>query len=435
MSVDIELNRLGKLYQLGDTTPNAGGTLRMIGRRLRGKGADPPGPVGGSNDSHFVWALKDVTLQVHQGEVLGVIGPNGAGKSTLLKILARITEPSEGTARVFGRVGSLLEVGTGFHPELSGRDNIYLNASILGMKRKEIASRFDSIVEFAGVERFIDTPVKHYSSGMYVRLAFSVAAHLEPEILLVDEVLAVGDAAFQQKCLGKISEVASSGRTVLFVSHNMAAMRSLCTRALFVNGGRVSIDGPVERVIEAYLGLSGSADAELAENLPIRRDRSGNARVRVVGFQAHYRDAPGLAPRTGAPADFVVRYASRTGEPVSRLSVSIGVVDSFGTGLFGLMTRSTSVGEFRDAPGAGEAVCRVERLPLTPGKYFVNVYLNEEHGAADKVNRAAAFDVIDAGESGMPAFPLRRFGHVLVNHDWDLKASTAAAEVAPRAFE
>jgi len=200
-----------------------------------------------------IWALRDISFEIKQGEVLGIIGRNGAGKSTLLKILSRITEPTEGRAEVYGRIGSLLEVGTGFHPELTGRENIFLNGAVLGMRRNEIARKFDEIVAFAEVEKFIDTPVKFYSSGMYVRLAFAVAAHLEPEILLVDEVLAVGDAAFQKKCLGRMGDVAKEGRTVLFVSHSMGSIQRLCNRAMLLNDGSVMMDGPVGKTIQEYL--------------------------------------------------------------------------------------------------------------------------------------------------------------------------------------
>ncbi len=213
-----------------------------------------------------IWALKDVSLEVKHGEVIGIIGRNGAGKTTLLKILSRITEPTEGRAEIYGRVGSLLEVGTGFHPELTGRENIYLNGAILGMKRAEIGGKFDEIVAFAEVEKFLDTPVKHYSSGMYVRLAFAVAAHLEPEILLVDEVLAVGDAAFQKKCLGKIGDVAHGGRTVLFVSHNHQAVRRLCERCIWLEEGRIQQIGPSNDVLDAYLSMA-NADVLRAEDL------------------------------------------------------------------------------------------------------------------------------------------------------------------------
>ena len=250
--VAIRVENLSKLYTLGkreryrtlrDTLTDA---LAAPFRRLR-NGASP------ETEAETLWALKDVSFEVKHGEVLGVIGRNGAGKSTLLKILSRITEPTGGRAEIHGRVGSLLEVGTGFHPELTGRENIFLNGAILGMKKAEILRKFDEIVAFAEVEKFIDTPVKHYSSGMYVRLAFAVAAHLEPEILIVDEVLAVGDAEFQKKCLGKMGDVAAEGRTVLFVSHNMGAVTSLCTRVVCLANGTVIGNGEPRQVIQEYL--------------------------------------------------------------------------------------------------------------------------------------------------------------------------------------
>jgi homopolymeric O-antigen transport system ATP-binding protein len=248
MSVAIRVEGVAKRYQLGEHQA-AYGTLRETlvhaGRRLTGREHSRP--------DRELWALKDITFEVREGEVLGIIGRNGAGKSTLLKILTRITTPSEGRIEIRGRVGSLLEVGTGFHPELTGRENIYLNGSILGMKRREIEQRYDAIVDFSGVERFIDTPVKRYSSGMYVRLAFSVAAHLEPQILLVDEVLAVGDAEFQRRCLGRMEELGSAGRTVIFVSHMLPSVAQLCDRALQIESGRVTRDGPAAEVIAGYL--------------------------------------------------------------------------------------------------------------------------------------------------------------------------------------
>ena len=214
----------------------------------------------GSSSKEFIWALENVSFEVRPGEVVGIIGRNGAGKSTLLKILSRITEPTTGKIELYGRVGSLLEVGTGFHSELSGAENIFLSGSILGMTRKEIAAKFDEIVAFAEVKKFIDTPVKRYSSGMYVRLAFAVAAHLEPEILLLDEVLSVGDISFQKKCLGKMSEVSRDGRTVIFVSHNMSSIIRICSRCILIEGGKIEADGPVESVIRGYLAASAQHD-------------------------------------------------------------------------------------------------------------------------------------------------------------------------------
>jgi lipopolysaccharide transport system ATP-binding protein len=273
----IRVEGLGKRYRIGalqqrhDTLRDAlAGTVRGLARR--GTAA------GGSDES--IWALKDVSFELKRGEVVGIIGRNGAGKSTLLKILSRITRPTEGYAEVAGRVGSLLEVGTGFHPELTGRENIYLNGAILGMRKTEIERKFDEIVAFAEVESFLDTPVKHYSSGMYVRLAFAVAAHLEPEILLVDEVLAVGDVAFQKKCLGKMGEVTGEGRTVLFVSHNMVSVQSLCRRAFWLDRGAVAQVGPVPAVIGSYLkSMAGALGAESVWT--IQATAPGNQQVRL----------------------------------------------------------------------------------------------------------------------------------------------------------
>ena len=255
----IEVSGLGKQYKLGATreryrslrdslTQMAVKPFRNAAKIFR-EGRWP----GSGSDQEIFWALKDLSFEVRRGEVLGVIGRNGAGKSTLLKVLSRITEPTTGRARIYGRVGSLLEVGSGFHPELTGRENIFMNGAILGMSRVEIERKLDEIIAFAEVDQFVDTPVKRYSSGMYMRLAFAVAAHLEPEILIIDEVLAVGDAAFQKKCLGKMGNVAKEGRTILFVSHNMTALQALCTRAIWLAGGELQCDGPASTVVTRYL--------------------------------------------------------------------------------------------------------------------------------------------------------------------------------------
>ena len=280
--ISISVEGLGKMYHIGGESRRsttlrdaiAGAVQRPL-ERIR-----HPGAV--SRHSEELWALRDLSLEVHEGEVLGVIGSNGAGKSTLLKLLSRITEPTEGRIASAGRVGSLLEVGTGFHPELTGRENIYLNGAILGMTRAEINRQFDEIVEFSEVERFLDTPVKRYSSGMYVRLAFAVAAHLEPEILIVDEVLAVGDAAFQRKCLGKMEDVAGAGRTVLFVSHNMQTIRSLCTRVIGFQGGQIINSGEPSTVVDSYLKLLGGSDGEAYWS---GDDRPGDADVRLAALR------------------------------------------------------------------------------------------------------------------------------------------------------
>jgi lipopolysaccharide transport system ATP-binding protein len=296
--IAIHAEGLGKRYRLGerlepyktlrDTLAKTFmAPFRRASQVLRRQAA------GSAEIDGALWALKDVSFEVKHGEILGIIGRNGAGKSTLLKILSRITEPTTGFAEICGRMGSLLEVGTGFHPELTGRENIHLNGAILGMKRAEIRRKFDEIVAFAEVEKFIDTPLKHYSSGMHLRLAFAVAAHLEPEILLVDEVLAVGDAAFQKKCLNKMGEVAGKGRTILFVSHNMLAIQSLCTKAMLLEEGGVAINGPTDQAVVKYL----SAIERLHEQpLALREDR-------VEGGSFRFASVQFLNPQTMTPDD------------------------------------------------------------------------------------------------------------------------------------
>jgi lipopolysaccharide transport system ATP-binding protein len=304
MSTVIEARGVSKRYRLGEAKA-AYGTLREslvhAGRRLTGREA--------RLERQEIWALEDVSFDVTEGEVLGVIGPNGAGKSTLLKVLTRITAPTAGRVEIRGRVGSLLEVGTGFHPELTGRENIYLNGSILGMKRREIQTKLPEIVDFSGVDEFIDTPVKRYSSGMYVRLAFSVAAHFEPEILLVDEVLAVGDAEFQARSLGRMEDLGASGRTVLFVSHNMQAITQLCSRAILFEHGRVSTDGPsadvVAQYLQSYAGAGSSCewpDLETAPGDDLVRLRS----VRVVGAGGSTADYVDVREPVGIELSFTV---------------------------------------------------------------------------------------------------------------------------------
>ena len=285
MSTVISVENVSKLYRLGEIgTGSLSHDVNRWWHKVRGK-EDPYLKIGQSNDrtskadSDYVYALKDISFEVKQGEVLGIIGRNGAGKSTLLKILSRVTTPTTGEIKAKGRIASLLEVGTGFHPELSGRDNIFLNGAILGMRKAEIAAKFDEIVEFSGCERYIDTPVKRYSSGMYVRLAFAVAAHLEPEILIVDEVLAVGDAEFQKKCLGKMKDVAGHGRTILFVSHNMAAVNNLCTKAIMLESGCLILKGETGQVVNHYLNSGMGNAGEVV--WPDPSTAPGNERVRL----------------------------------------------------------------------------------------------------------------------------------------------------------
>lgn len=421
MRVAIRVEKLGKLYRLGGRVPYrsvrealARASSRAV-RRLRGRRV---------SDAGFVWALKDVSFEVTPGEVVGIVGANGVGKSTLLKLLSRITEPTEGQGEIHGRVGTLLEVGTGFHPELTGRENIQLSGAILGMRKHEIATRFDQIVDFAGVERFLDTPLKHYSSGMYIRLAFAVAAHLEPEILLVDEVLAVGDAAFQEKCLGKMAQVARSGRTVLFVSHNLSAVRNLCSRALLLEQGRLRLDDTPDEVIQAYMTSVGNARATEFTRIAPDRERYGHGRVRVVSFAARTPGAGRASPATAAEAEFVVSYRGDDPLPLTRLNVGIAVVDTDGTNLF-VCSTGMYYSALTDVPSSGQAVCRVPSLPLIPGRYWVSITLKDDVGVADQVDKAACFSVVDGGKSGVPQLPSRRWGSVLVPHEWEWRPAAA----------
>ncbi len=364
--VAIRVENISKRYAIGRARPhyqtlrdNLADGLKNLWRRRR---ASPPG------DADSIWALKDVSFDVKQGEVVGIIGRNGAGKSTLLKILTRITEPTAGRAEIYGRVGSLLEVGTGFHPELTGRENIFLSGAILGMRRAELARKFDEIVAFAEVEKFVDTPVKHFSSGMYVRLAFAVAAHLEPEILMVDEVLAVGDVAFQKKCLGKMGAVAQGGRTVLFVSHNMGAITQLCRSSLLIIDGKLGGQGPSRQVVEQYLEHVFSTGT--VQDLAGKAGRSGDGRLR---FRAAYlRNEYGRrtdTPIAGRAVDVVLEFVSQ--EALSRVQFMFTVFNQEGTAV--THCNVDAYGQRLHVPGGeGRVVCRIPRLPLTASRYKIS---------------------------------------------------------------
>lgn len=364
-----------------------------------------------SDSESILWALRNVSFEVKEGEVLGIIGGNGAGKSTLLKVLSRITEPTSGRVEIHGRVGSLLEVGTGFNPELSGRDNVYLNGVVLGMRKKEVDARFDEIVAFSGIEKFIDTPIKRYSSGMKVRLAFAVAAHLEPEILIVDEVLAVGDDEFQRKCLGKMSEVSKSGRTVFFVSHTMSAVNSLCSRVIWMKQGQVNMDGLPTDVISAY--LSSSAHAELGNALFSDADAQGPFRLKRARVYLSNEDfVPSV--HYDQNARIAVRY--EVTEPIKNLVINIALKDALGNPLFATSDSdsATRPGDVRQ-PGIYESVCTLPSRMMRPGRYFVSISAFEPYRRSfvEKEN-AMAFDVTDVN------FPLnpKRSGIILPVLDW-----------------
>ena len=363
-----------------------------------------------------IWALKDVSFEVKRGQVVGIIGRNGAGKTTLLKILSRITEPTEGYAEIHGRVSSLLEVGTGFHPELTGRENIYLNGAILGMKRAEIERKFDEIVAFSEVEKFIDTPMKRYSSGMYVRLAFAVAAHLEPEILLVDEVLAVGDVAFQQKCLGKMGNVAKEGRTVLFVSHNMAAISALCSRACLLNNGKLIENGEVRSVIGRYLETIKSI---VRVPLTERADRGGNGRVRFTDVRIlNSNGEPVETVASGQNVRISIGYRAMDGSVLENVKVGIGIYSLMGT--FLLYCSNELVGSsFRILPPEGRVSCTIPQLPLTPGQYYLNLSFLTNGILADWVIEAAILRVVEGDFFGTGRLPPATHGGFLTSQRWD----------------
>jgi ABC-type polysaccharide/polyol phosphate transport system ATPase subunit len=371
MSVVISIEHLAKAYRLGQiNTGTFSYDLQLWWARLRGK-PNPFWRIGDADEEHrngeTLWALKDVSFTVQQGEVLGIIGRNGAGKSTLLKILSRVTAPTSGRVRVKGRIASLLEVGTGFHPELTGRENIYLNGAILGMKRDEITRKFDEIVGFAEIEKFIDTPVKRYSSGMYVRLAFAVAAHLEPEILVVDEVLAVGDAAFQKKCLGKMGDVAKEGRTVLFVSHNMAALSAICDRCLLIEKGEKKLDGSVKTVIDDYL-------AENVEGGLVFHVKSD-----LLGWRG-ICDTTELA-NVGIDTDLQVRMNFQSGNvPLHRLYLDCAISNERNETVIHLKSKFVRDGINVAANQEVVAKLLIEEPRLAPGKYQMTVYCYSDEG-------------------------------------------------------
>lgn len=407
----VEVRGLGKRYKLGEI--GATTLHEQLGRtmqRLRGRDA-------GAERGEF-WALREASFNVQRGDILGVIGKNGAGKSTLLKVMSRITEPTEGEVILRGRVSSLLEVGTGFHPELTGRENTYLNGTILGMRKREIDRKLDEIVAFAGIEKFLDTPVKRYSSGMTVRLGFAVAAHLEPEILIVDEVLAVGDAEFQKKCIGKMKDVAGHGRTVLFVSHNMTSIQNLCTRCIYMQSGKVTADADTPTIIRKYYD---DVQAGTQTSLSERQDREGDgaARCQDVWFE----DTAGQ-PLAGVPAGgglvICLRYQLHADE--SDLSIALGIYDMTSRSVVHVNTETKPPESKGRAHGAGDTrvlKCHIDCLPLAPGVYTINVSIRHRNGKrADRVEGAARFDVLEADYLGTGKLPSSNDYLVLVPHQW-----------------
>jgi lipopolysaccharide transport system ATP-binding protein len=382
MSTVISVENISKLYRLGEIgTGSLAHDVNRWWHRVRGK-EDPYLKIGESNDrtssgsSDYVWSLRDVSFKVEQGEVLGIIGRNGAGKSTLLKILSRVTKQTNGRIRVKGRIASLLEVGTGFHPELTGRENIFLNGAILGMRKHEIQRKFDEIVDFSGCERYIDTPVKRYSSGMYVRLAFAVAAHLESEILILDEVLAVGDAEFQKKCLGKMKDVSRGGRTVLFVSHNMHAIQNLCTKAIGLKNGSIYSRGETGEVIKDYLKTSEIAFEKLY------KPKTSNPSITLISIDPVELEKENLVVTVGFDSPFELN------PPVA----GIVIYSAMGTPVFGTNPRFHTVEGDLGKRKSGNLKMVVNNLPIHGGTYSLSVWLGDWETDYDKKEEAISFE-------------------------------------------
>lgn len=416
MSVVIKVENISKQYRLGQVGTGAlSHDINRAWHRLIGR-PDPYKRIGEENDrtkkglSDYVWALRDINFDVQQGEVLGVIGRNGAGKSTLLKILSRTTTPTTGSVKVKGRIASLLEVGTGFHPELSGRDNIFLNGAILGMTKSEIKSKFDEIVDFAGVERYIDTPVKRYSSGMYVRLAFGVAAHLEPDILIVDEVLAVGDADFQKKAMGKMKDISQGkGRTVLFVSHNMASIQNLCKSSILLVNGRVDQIGETGNIINRYLNGNNISETDLSKIV----QRKGNGLIRFTRANIKTVNSD-LDNVVDSFSDVIIEIDFQTQKDINIKSfrIDVGINNIYGDRVAWL---SSDVGGTQPDFSSGKIKFLIQNFPLAPGGYNCNLYSEINNGVADWLTNVLDFSVSEKDYYNSGRIVPAKQGNVLLN--------------------
>jgi lipopolysaccharide transport system ATP-binding protein len=418
----ISIENVSKSYQLGVIgTGTFKEDLNRWWARRRGK-PDPYQKIGGEDfgnrQGETLWALKNINTQIQQGEALGIIGRNGAGKSTLLKVLSEVTAPTGGEVKIRGRIASLLEVGTGFHPDLTGRENVYLNGAIMGMKRIEISRKFDEIVDFSGVEQFIDTPVKRYSSGMYVRLGFAVAAHLEPEILIVDEVLAVGDAEFQKKCLGKMENAAEGGRTVIFVSHNMPSIQALCQRVILLQGGTTIMDGEASSVISHYLsnfsnGLDGNPAEVDLRNHP-GRSRSKEPALKRTWITNGAGDINNSIEMGGS---LTLYYQFECSRKISSPDFILVVEDERGVPIFNLKSAlvATENNTFKSIR-AGTVCFHIPHIPLMPGTYHASITLTEDNdfNRIDSVQRAISIEVLPKDVYGTGKIPSRTAGNVFV---------------------
>jgi lipopolysaccharide transport system ATP-binding protein len=421
--IAISVNKLGKRYRIGGQRAS----YKTIRESIIAAAGKPLRWMRGERQiaNNSFWALNDVSFEVNHGDVIGIIGRNGAGKSTLLKILSRITKPTTGRVELHGRVGSLLEVGTGFHPELTGRENIFLNGAILGMKRVEINRKFDEIVSFSEVEKFLDTPVKYYSSGMYVRLAFAVAAHMEPEILLVDEVLAVGDIAFQNKCLRKMGDVANEGRTILFISHNMAAIESLCQKGVVLDNGCVDFVGTQTEAIAKYF----ENFREKKTSLQDYEQRSGNGMLRIVGVEFQDIDGHRLEViQSGQTIDVCFSYEAAPDYVNGYVHVGLQIYTQLGIQVFSQTTRIMGSG-FVKVPPAGVFICRIPHIPLPAALYQLNCGIKVNEIKADDVVGAITMMVAEGDFYGSGRVPLSNQGICLVNGEWRLEAKTSSQDL------
>lgn len=431
----IRVEHVSKRFQIGLRAPHhrISEAITDLGKAILRRpamvtGAGSQEHAGQHQDTAEFWALKDVCFDVQRGDVVGIIGRNGAGKSTLLKILARITEPTSGRFGLRGRVGSLLEIGTGFHPELTGRENIFLSGTILGMKRRDVARHFDEIAAFAEIDEFLDTPVKRYSSGMRVRLGFAVAAYLNPEILIVDEVLAVGDAAFQKKCLGKMGSFAQSGRTVLFVSHDLNAVNSLCSSALLLQHGRLTARGETSEIIARY-----RESIELFHQTPLkeRQDRSGSGRVRFTSLNVCGPSDSDSTIRTGRPCTFELEFECTESEVPNDIHVAVTIADSLGNPL--MTCASFHQGTEFPAFGKHNRVrCTIAQLPLAPGSYSVHIAATVRRERADLVENVLAFTVHEDDYFGTGRLPKpEKHGCFVVDHDWTVQLESGGQGQKP----
>ncbi|MBW4603745.1 MAG: ABC transporter ATP-binding protein [Calothrix sp. FI2-JRJ7] len=421
----IRVENLSKKYILGHQQQENGSYkalrdvitdgVKSFGKRL----LKPNGKQNFNPASEEFWALKNIYFEIKQGDRVGIIGRNGAGKSTLLKILSRITEPTEGQIKIKGRVASLLEVGTGFHPELTGRENIFLNGAILGMSRAEIQRKFDEIVDFAEVEKFLDTPVKRYSSGMYVRLAFAVAAHLEPEILIVDEVLAVGDAQFQKKCLGKMQDVASDGRTIIFVSHQVAAISNLCSSCMILQSGNLVFYGRTEHAIEQYLKPAAKSQKDEMSNLQDFRPSWAKPFItsaRIIDSRDREQTCIPLLSDITFEMTFATQDASKLKTPVMGVVINHAIFGTIG----GVNTRMTGFETYGNGYASATMKCTLKQLPLLQGNYTVDIWLGDGPVDVDTLTGYISFRVEETDLYGTGRTPFANMGVIFLEPEWQI---------------